>query len=45
MAAERIARDPGDWPDWISIAVIMSPGPAWCAGRQLGGNQKSKIGA
>lgn len=46
MAAERIARDPGDWPDWISIAVIVSPGPA---GQQLDGGHHSasklKIGA
>lgn len=28
-----------DWPDWISITGVMSPGPAWCTGRQQGANQ------
>lgn len=48
VAAERIAKDPGDWADWISIVVIVSPGPAWCTGRKLGGHHsasKLKIGA
>lgn len=36
VVAERIAVD---WPDWISIMGVMSPGPAWCTGRQQGANQ------
>lgn len=28
-----------DWPDWISIAGVLSPGPAWGSERQRGSNQ------
>lgn len=28
-----------DWPDWISVAGVLSPGSAWPAATQQGGNQ------
>lgn len=28
-----------DWPDWISVAEVLSPGPAWLCRRQQGSNQ------